>query len=46
MIVKTFCNHKLVNKVINKLLLNKAVIPVIGINDSIKVINKKKLLKT
>ena len=43
--VRPFVTISLVNKVINKLMLNKGVIPAIQINDSIKVINKKKVVK-
>ncbi len=43
--VRPFVTTSLVNKVIKKLLLNKGVIPAVQINDSIKVINKKKVVK-
>ena len=43
--VRPFVTPSLVNKVINKLMFNKGVIPAIQINDSIKVINKKKVVK-
>ncbi len=43
--VRPFVTESLVNKVIKKLILSKGVIPAIQINDSIKLINKKKVIK-
>ena len=43
--VRPFVSNSLINKVVTKLTTKNAVIPIIKINDSVKVIRKKKVIK-